>query len=53
MASVAVIIAYKLFYRKIENREVPEISVKGIAKNLTLGIIIGVTLQSLTVLVIF
>ena len=53
MASVAVIFAYKLFYQKIENREVTEISVKGIAKNLTLGIIIGVTLQSLTVLVIY
>ncbi|MEJ7827225.1 MAG: type II CAAX endopeptidase family protein [Segetibacter sp.] len=53
IASIAVIIAYNLFYRKIENREVTEISVKGIAKNLTLGIIIGVTLQCLTVLVIY
>ena len=53
VASVAVIIAYKLFYRKIENREVTEISVKGIAKNLTFGIIVGLALQSLTVLVIY
>ena len=53
MASVAVIFAYKLFYQKIENREVPEIAVKGIVKNLTLGISIGVVLQCLTVLVIY
>ena len=53
VASVAVIVAYKLLYRKIENREVTEISVKGIAKNLMLGTLIGVVLQSLTVLVIY
>ena len=53
MASVAVIFAYKLFYQKIENREVTEIGVKGIVKNLTLGISIGVVLQCLTVLVIY
>ncbi|CAN5258582.1 type II CAAX endopeptidase family protein [soil metagenome] len=53
MASVAVIIAYKLFYQKIENREVSEISSKGIVKNLMLGTLIGVILQSLTVLVIY
>jgi len=53
MASVAVIFAYKLFYQKIENREVTEIALKGIVKNLTLGISIGVVLQCLTVLVIY
>lgn len=53
VASVAVIVAYKLLYRKIENREVTEISVKGIAKNLMLGTLMGVVLQSLTVLVIY
>ena len=53
VASVAVIITYKLFYKKIENREVSEISSKGIVKNLMLGTLIGVTLQSLTVLVIY
>ena len=53
MASVAVIIAYRFFYRKIENREVTEMSVKGIAKNLMLGMLIGVVLQSLTFLVIY
>lgn len=53
MASIAVIIAYKLFYQKIEDREVTELSVKGIAKNLMLGTLIGVVLQILTVLVIY
>ncbi len=53
VASVAVIIAYKLFYRKIENRDVSEISSKGIVKNLMLGTVIGVMLQSLTALVIY
>ncbi len=53
VASVAVIIAYTLLYRKIENREVSEISSKGIVKNLMLGTFIGVILQSLTVLVIY
>lgn len=53
IASVAVILSYKLFYRKIENREVSEISPKGIVKNLMLGTLIGVMLQSLTVLVIY
>ena len=53
VASVAVIIAYKFFYRKIENREITEISVQGIAKDLMLGTLIGVVLQSLTVLVIY
>ena len=53
VASVAVIIAYKFFFRKIENREVTEISAKGIAKNLILGRLIGGILQSLTVLVVY
>ena len=52
-ASVAVIIAYEIFFRKIEKREVTEISAKGIAKNLILGILIGVVLQSLIVFVIY
>lgn len=53
IASVAVIIAYKIFYRKIENRMITEIAVKGIGKNLLLGTLIGVVLQSLTILVIY
>lgn len=53
IASFAVITAYRLLFAKLENRKVTEISVKGIAKNLMLGTLIGVVLQSLTVLVIY
>lgn len=53
LASIAVIIAYKIFYQKIENRGVTEMSSKGIAKNLMFGTLIGVVLQSLTILVIY
>lgn len=53
IASIAVIIAYIFFYRKIESREIIEISLSGIAKNLVFGIFVGVVLQSLTVLVIY
>ncbi|MEO6845116.1 MAG: CPBP family intramembrane glutamic endopeptidase [Ginsengibacter sp.] len=53
IASIAVIAAYKIFYQKIENRAVAEISAKGIVKNLILGLLIGVALQSLTVFVIY
>ena len=53
IASVLVITCYKIFYKFIEGREIIEISIKGITKNLTLGILIGVTLQCLTVLVIY
>ena len=52
-ASVALIVTYKFIYRNIENREVTEMSFKGITKNLVLGITIGVLLQFLTVLVIY
>ncbi len=53
LASVAVIIAYSFFYRKVEKRAITEMSVKRVAKNLILGTLIGVILQSLTVLVIY
>ena len=53
IASIAVIYAYKYFYKFIEKREITEISAKGIVKNLMLGSLIGVVLQSLTILVIY
>lgn len=52
-ASIGVIAAYKFFYKFIEKREVTEISTKGIAKNLILGTLLGVVLQSLTIFVIY
>lgn len=53
ITSILVLIAYRIFYQFIEKRNVSEISTKGIVKNLTLGMLIGVTLQCLTVLVIY
>lgn len=52
IASLAVIYAYKFFYKFIEKRGITELSAKGIAKNIMIGIILGVVLQSLTILVI-
>ncbi len=53
IASLAVIYAYKFFYKFIEKRGITELSTKGIAKKLMIGMIFGVVLQSLTILVIF
>ena len=52
ISSAAVIAAYIYFFRKYEKRAVTEFSSKGIAKYVVLGIVIGVLLQSLTILVI-
>jgi len=52
LASVAVIGTYRLFFRWIEKREITELS-KSIIKNLAIGVAIGVTIQCLTILVIF
>lgn len=53
IASIAIIMTYKVIYRIIENREVTEIAAKGIIKNLALGVLMGVVLQFFTVLVIY
>ena len=52
IASSAVISAYIYFFRKYEKREIKEFSSKGIAKYLLSGTMIGLVLQSLTMLVI-
>lgn len=52
VASFAVLLAYKSFYRKIEKRDVVELSGNGSLKNISLGILIGAVLQCLTILVI-
>lgn len=52
IASSAVISTYIYFFRKYEKREIKEFSSKGIAKYLLSGTMIGVVLQSLTMLVI-
>ena len=53
IASSSVILTYIYFYRKYEKREIVEFSGTGILKNTILGIIIGTTLQGLTILVIY
>jgi len=53
IASIAGIGAYKYFYKLIEKRKVTEIAIKGIAKNVIIGITLGVVLQCLTILVIY
>ena len=52
IASSAVISTYIYFFRKYEKREINEFSSKGIGKYLLSGTLIGVVLQSLTMLVI-
>ncbi|WP_394776446.1 CPBP family intramembrane glutamic endopeptidase [Flavobacterium sp.] len=52
IASSAVISTYIYFFRKYEKREIKEFSSRGIAKYLLGGTMIGVVLQSLTMLVI-
>ena len=52
IASSAVISTYIYFFRKYEKREIKEFSSRGIAKYLLSGTMIGVVLQSLTMLVI-
>lgn len=47
------IVSYNYLFKFYEKRKISELSKKGLAKNLTLGVFIGVVLQSLTILVIY
>ncbi|MHC0439711.1 CPBP family intramembrane glutamic endopeptidase [Flavobacterium sp. 3-210] len=51
--SALCIFSYILFFKKYDKRTIEEFSTKGLAKNLILGTLIGFTLQSLTILVIY
>ena len=53
IASSFVIFTYIFFYRKYEKREIGEFSIKGLLRNIILGVLIGTTLQGLTILVIY
>jgi len=53
IASSFVIFTYIFFYEKYERREIGEFSSKGLLKNILLGVLIGTTLQGLTILVIY
>jgi len=52
ISSAAVIGAYIYFFRRYEKRAVTEFSNKGIAKYIIIGTLLGILLQSLTILVI-
>lgn len=51
--AILVIISYTYLFKLYEKREITEFSKKGIIVNLLVGVILGVILQSLTILVIY
>nr|WP_294936033.1 type II CAAX endopeptidase family protein [uncultured Flavobacterium sp.] len=53
IVSLLAIVSYSFFFRLYEKRTISELSSKRIAKNLLLGTLIGVALQSLTIFVIY
>jgi membrane protease YdiL (CAAX protease family) len=52
-AAILVIISYTYLFKFYEKRKITEFSKKSIIKNLSIGIVLGVILQSLTILVIY
>jgi len=48
-----VLLGYTFLYQYYEKRKITELSQKGLFKNLSLGILIGVVLQSLTIFMIY
>lgn len=53
IVAILVIFSYIYLFKFYEKRKISEFSKKGIIKNLSIGILLGVILQSLTILVIF
>tara|TARA_R100001369_G_scaffold74894_1_gene103678 strand:- start:331 stop:1206 length:876 start_codon:yes stop_codon:yes gene_type:complete len=51
--AILVVISYTYLFKLYEKREITEFSKKGIIKNLSIGIVLGAILQSLTILVIY
>ncbi|WJS95896.1 CPBP family intramembrane metalloprotease [Flavobacterium johnsoniae] len=51
--SASCILSYIFFFKKYDKRIITEFAVKGLAKNLFIGISIGFILQSLTILVMY
>jgi membrane protease YdiL (CAAX protease family) len=51
--AILAVISYTYLFKLYEKREITEFSKEGIIKNLSLGIVLGVILQSLTILVIY
>lgn len=53
ISSILTIVGYIYLYKYYEKRKITEFSTNGIARNLSLGILLGVVAQSLTILVIY
>lgn len=53
MVAILALVSYVTLYKFYEKREIKELSKNGLFKSLTIGIILGVLLQSLTILVIY
>lgn len=53
IVSTLAITTYILFFSKYEKRKISELTTNNLAKNLLLGTLIGVLLQSLTIMVIY
>ncbi|MCG8332794.1 MAG: CPBP family intramembrane metalloprotease [Chitinophagales bacterium] len=53
ISSMIAIIAYIVLYRYYERREITELSAKKFGSNIFLGLLIGIVLQSLTILFIY
>ncbi|MBK6355073.1 MAG: CPBP family intramembrane metalloprotease [Saprospiraceae bacterium] len=53
VVAILAIVSYIYLYTFYEKREITEFTKNGIIKSLTIGIILGVVLQSLTILVIY
>jgi len=53
VVAVLAIVSYTYLFKFYEKREITEFSKNGVLKSLILGIILGVVLQSLTILVIY
>lgn len=51
--SSACILSYILFFKKYDKRIITEFALKGLSKNLIIGLLTGFVLQSLTVLVMY
>ena len=53
VSAFPVVAVYIILFRSYEKRKITELSIKGIGKHLGPGILLGVVLQSLTILVIY
>lgn len=51
--SSAAVFSYILFFKKYDKRTITEFSTKGLDRNLIIGLLMGFTLQSLTILVMY